>query len=304
MSGLRKLFCMSLFIGLTLTPVAVIAGLKDGDLPASRWYAHVDLEEMRATEAGKHLYEWLDKEVFSELREEAGFDPDTEADELTAMSTPDGGLVFSMTGNFTQKTKDRMIALGAAGGNFDQFSHNDKVYYRVENDEPRVADDVVVENLYYSVALKNQVIAASSESILKSMLDNRGKISGDYDADDALIVLTAKKSLVQAGMDADGLSDERYWDSNVLRNAKQLALLIADKRGQLAIEAHLVAEEAEMANSLASIVRGLISLQVFDEDMDPEVSKLLQSTNVDVDGATLQIEVTMDPETVVGVLDD
>ena len=109
MRGLRLFLCRTLFIGLALMPVAVIAGLNDGELPASRWYAHIDLEEMRTAEAGKQLYAWLDKEVFSELREEAGFDADAEADEITAMSTPDGGLVLSVKGNLSQTTRDRII---------------------------------------------------------------------------------------------------------------------------------------------------------------------------------------------------
>ena len=105
-------------------------------------------------------------------------------------------------------------------------------------------------------------------------------------------------------MNADGIGDDLGWDSNVLRNTEQLALLIADKAGKIAIEAHLVAEQAEMANSLASIVRGLISLQVLSDEMDPELVELMQSTTVDVDDATLQLEVVVDPETMMTVLDD
>ncbi len=58
-----------------------------------------------------------------------------------------------------------------------------------------------------------------------------------------------------------------------------------------------------MAESLASIVRGLISLQVFNDDMDPDVSAFLQNTSVDVADKKLTISVALDPEVVVAAID-
>ena len=58
-----------------------------------------------------------------------------------------------------------------------------------------------------------------------------------------------------------------------------------------------------MAESLASIVRGLISLQVFNDDMDPEIATFLQNTDVDVDGNKLTISVALDPEVVVAAIE-
>jgi hypothetical protein len=59
-----------------------------------------------------------------------------------------------------------------------------------------------------------------------------------------------------------------------------------------------------MANSLASIVRGLISLQAFSDDIDPELSQFLNSTVVAVDGSTLTVKVAVDPELLVDVIVD
>ena len=98
----------------------------------------------------------------------------------------------------------------------------------------------------------------------------------------------------------DGNGD---WDSNILRNAEQAALLVADKAGKISIEAQLVTAEAEMAESLASIVRGLISLQAFNDDMNPDVANFLQNTDVGVNDNTLTISVAMDPEAVVAAIE-
>ena len=58
-----------------------------------------------------------------------------------------------------------------------------------------------------------------------------------------------------------------------------------------------------MADSLASIVRGLISLQIFNDDMDPEVAEFLQNTSVEVEDNTLIINVALDPEVVVAAIE-
>ena len=78
---------------------------------------------------------------------------------------------------------------------------------------------------------------------------------------------------------------------------------MADKKGKISIEAQLITTEPEMAESLASIVRGLISLQVFNDDMDPEVATFLQNTNVNVNDKKLTISVALDPEVVVAAIE-
>ena len=80
--------------------------------------------------------------------------------------------------------------------------------------------------------------------------------------------------------------------------------MVADAAGKIAVETRLIATQPEMAESLASIVRGLISLAMFSEDMDPEVAEFLMGTTVDVDGSALNIRLALDPESVVVALDD
>ncbi len=95
----RLILCI-FFVGL---PVTAVAELSGGDLPLARWYAHIDLVEMRSSDAGKRLYAWLEDEVFDELREEIGFDADKEADVITALASPDSGMLVVIDGEFSQK---------------------------------------------------------------------------------------------------------------------------------------------------------------------------------------------------------
>ena len=138
---------------------------------------------------------------------------------------------------------------------------------------------------------------------MEALLADKGKVTGVRGEKGQLFVLSAERNLMQAGARTNEFDDDGDWDSNILRNTEQAALLIADQAGKIAIEAQLVTTEAEMAESLASIVRGLISLQVFNDDMDPDIANFLQNTDVDVDGNKLTISVTLDPEVVVAAIE-
>jgi hypothetical protein len=110
---------------------------------------------------------------------------------------------------------------------------------------------------------------------------------------------------MQAGVNTDMIEpDDDGFQSNILRNTRQIALMIADVAGKIAIEAQLEATAAETAQSLASIVRGLIALQAFSDQMDPKVTQLLQATRVDVQKNTLKISVALSPEAISAALDE
>jgi hypothetical protein len=288
-------------------PVVASGGINSDDLPStSTWYFHADFEEMRSSEGGKSLWVWLDDEVFDDVEDEAGIDLSEEADRITAYSTPESGVVLVLEGKLSQETKDKTLAAAASAERFDTLKHKGKTYYYVEGDD-NVDVDGIDNQGYFSFAVKNKLIAASSEEQLKVLLDNGGKITGSKSHDGALFVLTAERSLIQAGMDTEGFEDgdeDGGFKSNILRNTKHAALMIADVAGQIAIEAQLVTEEPETAESMASIVRGLVALMAFSDDMDPEISNFLRSTKVNVSGNMLKVSVTVSPEAVVMALDD
>jgi hypothetical protein len=295
---------------LFFVPVATLAGVGVGDLPAaSKWYFHVDFVQMRSSEAGKHLYGWLQKEAFEDIREDAGFDLDKEADRLTAFAVAGEGVVVLIEGNISQETKDKVLAMGAVGGALDKLESSGKTYYhmKVDDDEGHGNIDIDINSFengaYFSFALKNKILVTSVKAEMESMLANGGRIARADNANGALFILSAERSLVQAGVKAGDLGDDLDWDSNILKNTKQAALLIADEDGKIAIEAQLVTTEKEMAQSLASIVRGLISLQVFNDGLDPEISEFLQNTTVSVKDNTLTIKVSLDPEVVVAAIE-
>ena len=309
MRQFRSLILLFLF----LAPVAALSALSVDDLPGtSKWYFHADFKQMRASDAGQHLYAWMQEEIFDEIRDEAGVDLDKEADYLTAFATEDDGMVIVIEGKISQETEDKVVAMGAASGSLNRHGSGRTAFYHIKDDDMEISgEDIDIDidadsfdnGAYFSFALKNKLIVTSTREKMEQLLESKGKIEGVRSERGQLFVLSAERGLIQAGARTADFDGNGNWDSNILRNTEHAALLVSDKKGKVSIEAQLVTTEPEMAESLASIVRGLISLQVFNDDMDPEVSSFLQNTSVDVDDTKLTISVALDPEVVVAAID-
>ena len=302
---------------LALLAVPVVAAAGNGSFPNSAvWYFHIDFEEMRAEGPGKGVYSWLRDEAFVDIEEESGFNVDKELDRLTAFSLEGQGPVIVAEGKFTQETKDKIMTLIAAEGDLSPLKASGKTYYHfggVEDGEIRSANGEVAidmesleEEAWVSMALRNKILVTGSEEQMQTLLGNNGRIPGSRSHKGALLVLTAEKTMLQAGMNSAAISDdgEPGWDSNILRNTEQVAFLMAAAANKLALEAELITSEPEMAESLASVVRGLISLASFNEEMEPEAIAMLQGTKVKASGNSLSISLAIDPELAVRTLSE
>ncbi len=309
-----KILAILLLLGL---PTLAYADL-DGIPGSATWYFHADFDAMRKGKASRGLYDWLDGEVFEEIRTELGIDFDEEARQLTAFSAAADGPVIVLDGKISQETRDKVLAIAAVDGELETFKSSGKAYYffdgeydeedsdASEDSDVDIDIDSLEEEAYVSVALKNKIIITNTREQMERLLDNNGKIDSGKREKRALFVLRAERSLIQAGVNADEMrvSDNGDWDSNILKNTKQVAVLLSDLGDKLGVEAKLMTAEPEMADSMASIVRGLISLQAFNEDMDPDLASVLQSAKVDVSGSTLQVSLALEPDTVVSALED
>ena len=302
------------FLLLFSFPLQSGGAVTAGDLPGDTvWYMHADLQAMRTTESGGKIYEWFEGEVVDDVSEEIGVDLNTEVNSVTAYSDATNGTVIVAEGPLTGESQERLLAMATleADGDIDLLDYRGMTYYHVgdEEDEGQPADELfedLEDSAWFSFAIDGKAILTSTEKQLHALLDNGGNIAGAGSHDGALFVLSADKTFMQAGMQADNMAieDDDDWESNILRNTQQAALLMADKDGMIAIEAQLVSRDPKMAEAIGGIVNGLLSLQAFNSDLDPEIQELIRNTRVEVVDNTLSINTVIDPEVVAGVLSD
>ena len=314
MSAPRLFFFLLLFSFPLHTSGAVTAGDLPGD---TIWYMHADLEAMRTTESGSKIYGWFEDEVVEEISEETGIDLSTEVNSrllaITAYADATNGTVVVVDGPLTMESQERLLAIATleADGDIDLLEYKGMTYYHIgdeedEGDWGNEPFDDLEDSAWFSFAIDNKAILTSTEKQLQALLDRGGEIAGAGSHDGALFVLSADKSFVQAGMHADNMAneDDDDWESNILRNTKQAAVLIADKDGMIAIEAQLVSTDPKMAAAIGAIANGLIGLQAFNSDLDPEIQELIRNTRIEVVDNTLSINTVIDPDIVVTVLND
>jgi hypothetical protein len=271
---------------------------------------HADLNKIRDTDSGSPIYKWFEREVVVEINDEVGIDINKEINSVTAFSDGENGTVIVVDGPLSQNSKDKLLALISAEEKLDPRAHGGKSYFQMGDKEGsgRHGDDPfedLEDTAYFSFSLKNRAIITGSEAQMKELLDNGGKIAGSGSHDGAMFVISADKSFVQAGLRTEAMSDDNDgWQSNILRNTKQAALLISDKAGMIAIQARLESTDPMMAQAIGGIVNGLIGLQAFNSDLGPEIQELIRNTRIEVKDAILSINSVVDPVMVVSVLDN
>ena len=309
-----------LVVALLLTTPGTVVAAASNIPGTATWYFHIDLAEMKSADAGKGVYDWMSGEVFDDVKEETGVDIEGELDRVTAFSMEGQGPVFLFEGDISQVSQDRLMTYIAAEGDLKPLKSSGKSYYRfngrdsdgesqkatTEEGNIEIQFESLEDESWISMDLKNKVIVTANEAQMKEMLKGGGKIAGSRGHKGALVVLTAEKTLLQAGMNSSALGgdDDSGWDSNILRNTEQVAFLVAAAANKLAIEAQFVTAEPEMAQSLASVARGLISLTAFSDDMEADAIAVLQGTKVEAKGNSLTISLAIDPELVVSTLND
>lgn len=299
-------------------PVAAVAAeiTMDGLPDDTVWYLHADIEAMRASDSGGPIYAWFQDEVMVEINEEFGIDLNAEVNSITAFSESANGAIIIVEGPLSKKSQEKMLAIAVLESAVDTRLHNGMEYYFIgEGDEGSDGNegrrngrdyfDDFEDVFYSSFAIDGKAIITSSEDQLRELLDNGGRIAGSGSHDGALFVMSADTSFVQAGLRTDSLADDDDgWNSNIIRNTRQAALLVSDSAGMIAVEAKLVSTDPMMAQAIGGIVNGLISLQAFNSELGPEIQSLIRMTKVAVNDNTLSISTVIDPDMVVTVLND
>ena len=269
------------------------------------WYLHVNFAELRSSETARPIYNWLHKEIVVEVKDEVGVDLGDEVERLTAFGDGENGAVVVVEGVISETLSEAILENALAEATVVEREHRGKPYFLVG--DPPEAGEHKLEDLedggFLSFAVDGKMLAAASEARLKALLDANGRIAGGGGGD-ALLILTADKTFVQAGLRAEEFADEADdWGSDIIRNTEQAALMVADARGRIAIEANLTSRTADMAQAIGNIVNGIISLQSFSSELEPGVREVLQNTRVDIDDVVLSIKTVIDPDMLVSILD-
>lgn len=283
------------------------ADMARDDLPPDvQWYAHADFKEMEGSVTGKYILDFLDKEVFSELRDETGIDLRKDLEAALVFgghSKRDGAVV--VYGKISDRNRTKINALMELYGEYEREMRKGTEVFslnkRSTSDDDDDSGDMFVESrtTYVAFGKRNQTMITQNRGQLDAFVEAGGQVRQGRKAPQAgsLLVLQADRSLVKAGMNAGaGIADGGDWNSNVLQHMERIALVLADQSGNAAIDVELVTNKPELAESIKNILQGLISIKALDQDEDPEVLALLRNIRLELAGASIRASMVVDPE--------
>lgn len=265
-SSVKTLITASLFAGTALTAQAQPIAAAD-----SAFYIQVNLLEMRQSDAGSQLYDWVDDEIIEEIEDEFGTDLVRSLDGISIFGSGDtqtpvvllhGFLSEAAQDDITEKVLsevDEARIETQFGQEFITVHADDMENFNID------IDGQEFEQLFLAFGDSNQTLITPSKDILDDFLRNNSVFSDALSSD--LIVVQANRSLVQGGLDAKhDIFKNGPWESQFFKNIEQVGLVIADSGDSFTLRAEAVSSTPAMAEALGNIAKGLLSFKSLADD--------------------------------------
>ncbi len=285
---------------LALLPAAGLATAAPISTDA-QWYLHANLLEMRQTESGSMLYDWLDDEVLEEVSDELGFDFSDELDGVTVFGThaperDDAAVILH--GFLSDSTRKGILEQAALHVGLETETRFGRDFHRVGGSMDASGS---FDGGYVAFGDQGQTLVTGNESLLDTFL------SGDAHFESAkstnLLTIRAESSLLHGAVDAAGVQKSGGpFDSHLFQNVERMSLVIDDNNGLFDLQVAVTATDPTMAVAIQNIIQGLISLKMLDSATD-EAAALLSSLTIETVDRDVQMQLLLDPDVVLELID-
>ncbi|MEO0366547.1 MAG: hypothetical protein AAF265_13785 [Pseudomonadota bacterium] len=290
--------CLSLLIASTSLPAA--AEVSNRDIPPDAlWYINIDMESLRTSKPGQVILDWVDDEVVDDMEKEFDFDAGEDLDRLFFHGNAEGSFSARILGTLSDATRAHMLSEMLK--NTDATLKNDGwgEYYVIDDAGDEIEFDngdmsLDTDTIYVSLATGDGLFIASSAERLEAEI--RGIRGGNAN----VLVLDGRRPFLQIGVNADELDESQQFDfdSDLLRQTSQVALMIGSVGDSLDFHTRITATDPEVTDSMANIVRGLISLRMLSNEMPEAVGSIIDKLNVDSDSGGMSIRLQVTPDEV------
>ena len=302
------LLLLALIAGLSFTTPGTTQVFADRE---SAFYLQINLDAMRASEAGSQLYGWAEKEIISDIESEFEV---AVAEQLTGISLfgfgPEQHPVVLLHGQLNPATVDEITGkLMTEVHSVTEQSRGGQTWYEITEID---GDDIELDftghggdehdQLFLSFGNAGQTLITPSRNVLDDFLDSGGALARNLPEE--LIVIEAANPLMQGGVDTRGaMPGKQHWESQLFRNVQQAALAVSAEGDALSIEALTVSATPELAIAMQNLIQGLISLHALSGDTDPEATALLGNLTVNTEDNVTRFGLKLPADTFVGILD-
>ena len=294
---------------LCLLPLAISAAPANLALtPETAWYVHADLLEMRQTPSGQMLYGWLEREVIEDVEQEFGINLRDELDGVTVFGSGENEEpAVVLHGFISAATRDVVLARASEEARVTTENAFGRTYYRIDEpgrNDPAEAKQIAQhhgDGAWLAFGDTGQTLVTTNRALLETFL--AGDAHFTTTVPDGLLVIQAERAMLQGGLDAGAAKLEGGpWESQMFQNVRQIGLVVADDNGLMSVRADVVAVTPEMAQAVANIIQGIVSLKAV-ADEEPEAAELLSRVKTETVGDRVTMSLLVEPEKLVRFLD-
>jgi hypothetical protein len=289
---------------LTVLSCAVVqaASLGSNDLPAGvNWYAHVNMDLIRNTEAGRQLMQKTVNEALEDIEEELGVNIGNEIEGITLFGgkLPVNQGAVLLHGAISTESQSAIIAkldrestgvFAAESGSMTFYTVPEGDGSMTYTDEDGHVEDVSWghnDELFFSFGATQTMVTHSMDT-MQTFLDSGGMLASLNNVDPvAMVVLQADRALMQGGANTT-LEIGDTFDSSIFNNLESVALVVVEENGGVNINAELSANSPEVAMNVRNIVEGLVALKALEGSND-DLGAVLRSIRFESEGDLLRV---------------
>jgi hypothetical protein len=289
---------------LTVLSCALVqaASLGSNDLPAGvNWYAHVNMDLIRNTEAGRQLMQKTVNEALEDIEEELGVNIGNEIEGITLFGgkLPVNQGAVLLHGAISTESQSAIIAkldqestgvFAAESGSMTFYTVPEGDGSMTYTDEDGHVEDVSRghhDELFFSFGATQTMVTHSMDT-MQTFLDSGGMLASLNNVDPvAMVVLQADRALMQGGANTT-LEIGDTFDSSIFNNLESVALVVVEENGGVNINAELSANSPEVAMNVRNIVEGLVALKALEGSND-DLGAVLRSIRFESEGDLLRV---------------
>lgn len=275
--------------GFAAAGLPVFAGpLQRADVAAEpAWIVHLDCDSLRPTAIGQYILAEMDKPdakaKLAELQTTFNFDLRKQLHGLTLYSTgkaPEDGVLL-VYGEFDA---DRLLTMAKAAQDYQSTPYKKHVIHNWIDDKKQPVKGVM-PRVYASLVGARILVFAQQEARVAQALDVLDRASPNLAASGVFPQLGASDStsIIQAAARKLDIPDSTP-NAAILRLAKAASLQVGAGQGQFRATLNLETNDPDVAQSMATVGRGLLALIKLDKD-NPSSVKLAEALSLKQDGA-------------------
>ncbi len=285
---------------MAMTAAAWAAPFNPADVPAEvKWFAHVDVDQLKTTEVGKAVLEQLttdeDNRKLAALQAVFGFDPRKDLFGLTVCGVGPRSAAI-VRGRFDA---ERLVTLLRANDGYEEITVEGRAIHSWIDEDKAKKKGPEKARMYGAFHSSGAVILSEQSDTVGHVL---AVLDGAKPATAAKAPAPSDLKPIALGV-AEDLSGADPKNA-ALKLARSGTVVLGEAGGRVRGHVALETVDSGTASNLLKVAEGMKSALLLNAEKDPRAAMLAESATVALEGTTVSMKMEMPAEEIVKAVRD